>query len=146
LNNNNGKSRTLPTQSNILDLDKERVNYIHSKLLLSNNNKIDQKLASSANLTAKPGYLIGSANYFVIVGLGTPKRDLSLVFDTGSDLTWTQCQPCALSCYKQQDDIFDPSMSTSYSNITCTSSDCTQIYSATGLYRIYFYKTSQKFQ
>jgi hypothetical protein len=80
LNNNNGKSRILPTHSNILDLDKERVNYIHSKLLLlSNNIKIDQKLASSANLTAKPGYLIGSANYFVIVGLGTPKRDLSLV-------------------------------------------------------------------
>ncbi|XP_045822290.1 aspartyl protease family protein At5g10770-like [Trifolium pratense] len=124
---------TLPTHSNILDLDKERVNYIHSKLLLSSkNNKIDQKLASSANLTAKSGSLIGSANYFVTVGLGTPIRNLSLVFDTGSDLTWTQCQPCSLSCYNQQDDIFDPSMSTSYSNITCTSSDCTQIYAATG--------------
>ncbi|KAK2441108.1 aspartyl protease family protein [Trifolium repens] len=124
------KAKILPTHSDILDLDKERVNYIHSKV--TNNKQIDQKLDGSANLPAKSGSLIGSGNYFVVVGLGTPKKDLSLIFDTGSDLTWTQCQPCARACYKQQDPIFDPSKSTSYYNITCTSPDCTQLSTATG--------------
>lgn len=90
--------------------------------------------SSSASLPAKSGSLIGSGNYYVVLGLGTPKKDLSLIFDTGSDLTWTQCQPCARSCYKQIDEIFDPSKSTSYYNITCTSPDCTQLSSATGIY------------
>lgn len=126
---NNGKA-VIPKHSDILNQDKERVSYIHTKLSKYNN----MEELDSASLPAKSGSLIGSGNYFVVVGLGTPKRDLSLIFDTGSDLTWTQCQPCAKSCYKQQDDIFDPSKSTSYSNITCTSNVCTQLSSATGKY------------
>lgn len=78
------------------------------------------------------GSSLGSGNYLVSVGLGTPKKTLSLIFDTGSDLTWTQCQPCARSCYKQQDPIFDPKTSKSYSNISCTSTTCSQLSSATG--------------
>jgi len=92
-----------------------------------------QELDSLAKLPAIYGNHIGTANYFVVVGLGTPKRNLSLAFDTGSDLTWTQCQPCVGSCYKQQDEIFDPSKSASYCNISCTSSDCTQLSSSTGI-------------
>ncbi|KAI5409241.1 aspartyl protease family protein At5g10770 [Lathyrus oleraceus] len=136
--NNNGKANSIPTHSDILNHDKERISYIHSKLLSSssnnNNNKVEIELdsSSSASLPAKSGSLIGSGNYYVVLGLGTPKKDLSLIFDTGSDLTWTQCQPCARSCYKQIDEIFDPSKSTSYYNITCTSPDCTQLSSATG--------------
>lgn len=89
--------------------------------------------SSSTNLPAKSGSLIGSGNYYVVLGLGTPKKELSLIFDTGSDLTWTQCQPCARSCYKQIDEIFDPSKSTTYSNITCTSPDCRGILKITKL-------------
>lgn len=80
----------------------------------------------------QPGSTLGSGNYLVSVGLGTPKKTLSLIFDTGSDLTWTQCQPCTRSCYKQQDPIFDPKSSTSYSNISCSSPTCSQLTSATG--------------
>ncbi|KAJ1441322.1 Xylanase inhibitor, C-terminal [Sesbania bispinosa] len=127
--NNYGKGE-VPKHSDILSLDEERVSYIHSKL--SKNNDDSVKELDSTTLPAKSGSLIGSGNYFVVVGLGTPKRDLSLIFDTGSDLTWTQCEPCARSCYKQQDEIFDPSKSTSYYNITCTSSVCTQLSTATG--------------
>nr|GEW07736.1 aspartyl protease family protein At5g10770-like [Tanacetum cinerariifolium] len=65
-------------------------------------------------------------------GLGTPKKDLSLIFDTGSDLTWTQCQPCAGSCYSQQEPIFAPSASTSYTNISCNSIECSGLTSGTG--------------
>ncbi|XP_061363908.1 aspartyl protease family protein At5g10770-like [Gastrolobium bilobum] len=130
---NDGKAK-VPTHSDILSLDEDRVNFIHSRISknLGHEESEEELDSAGAILPAKSGSLIGSGNYFVVVGLGTPKRDLSLIFDTGSDLTWTQCQPCAKSCYKQKDDIFDPSKSTSYSNISCTSSVCTQLSSATG--------------
>ncbi|KAK7305166.1 hypothetical protein VNO77_43066 [Canavalia gladiata] len=128
----NHKAEGTTIHSDILRHDKERVKYIQSKVSKNLGHDSDVKELDSTSLPAKSGSLIGSGNYFVVVGLGTPKRDLSLIFDTGSDLTWTQCEPCARSCYKQQDAIFDPSKSTSYSNITCTSSLCTQLSSATG--------------
>ncbi|XP_058788126.1 aspartyl protease family protein At5g10770-like [Vicia villosa] len=139
--NSNGKANYVETHSDLLNHDKERINYIHSKLSSSsssnNNNKMKEieldSSSSSTNLPAKSGDLIGSGNYYVVLGLGTPKKDLSLAFDTGSDLTWTQCQPCATFCYNQTEEIFDPSKSTTYSNITCTSPDCTQLLSATGI-------------
>lgn len=107
------------------------MNSIHGRL--SFNAGINKFKGSKAtNLPAKSGATIGTGNYIVNIGLGTPQKTLSLVFDTGSDLTWTQCQPCARFCYKQQDPIFDPSSSTSYANITCTSSQCSALSSATG--------------
>ena len=90
------------------------------------------KVTDSTTIPAKDGSTVGSGNYIVTVGLGTPKKDLSLIFDTGSDITWTQCQPCARSCYKQKEQIFDPSQSTSYTNISCSSSICNSLTSATG--------------
>ncbi|KAI3431138.1 uncharacterized protein J3R85_008070 [Psidium guajava] len=65
----------------------------------------------------------GAGEFVVTVGLGTPTVDLTLIFDTGSDITWTQCEPCP-SCYPQQDPMFDPSKSTTYSNPPCKESDC----------------------
>ncbi|KAE9598496.1 hypothetical protein Lal_00027041 [Lupinus albus] len=129
----NEDKEKVPTHKDILSEDQKRVNHIHSRLSKKkgHDNSVKEEL-DSTTLPAKSGSLIGSGNYFVVVGIGSPKRDLSLIFDTGSDLTWTQCEPCARSCYKQQDPIFDPSKSTSYSNITCTSSLCTQLTSATG--------------
>lgn len=73
---------------------------------------------------------LDSSNYIINVGLGTPKKDLSLVFDTGSDLTWTQCTPCP-RCYPQKEPMFDPTSSTSYSNITCSSNECGMVFPAT---------------
>ncbi|KAG4920794.1 hypothetical protein JHK84_049637 [Glycine max] len=132
LNDHDGKAKSTTPHSDILNQDKERVKYINSRLSKNLGQDSSVEELDSATLPAKSGSLIGSGNYFVVVGLGTPKRDLSLIFDTGSDLTWTQCEPCARSCYKQQDVIFDPSKSTSYSNITCTSALCTQLSTATG--------------
>ncbi|XP_044464940.1 aspartyl protease AED1-like [Mangifera indica] len=64
------------------------------------------------SLQKKP---IGDDNYVVTVGFGTPKRDLTLMFDTGSSTTWIQCKPC-MNCYDQEDPIFDPSQSSTFSN------------------------------
>ncbi|XP_076949427.1 aspartyl protease family protein At5g10770-like [Bidens hawaiensis] len=110
--------------------DQSRVDSIRARLSTNTNNK--DILGSKVTLPAKSGSTIGTGNYIVTVGLGTPKKDLSLIFDTGSDLTWTQCQPCARSCYSQKEPIFAPSLSTTYINISCSSSYCSDLTSATG--------------
>ncbi|XP_054818406.1 aspartyl protease family protein At5g10770-like [Prosopis cineraria] len=127
--------------SEILEQDEARVRAINS--MLSRTQQSHQEAETSKiQVPARSGIALGRANYYVTVGLGTPKSDLSLEFDTGSDLTWTQCKPCIGSCYSQKDPIFDPSQSSSYSNIPCTSSLCSLLspacYSPTRacLYRI----------
>lgn len=124
------KATTVPSLREVLSYDESRVNSINARL---NSNPTATKIKDTkADLPVQPGSTLGSGNYLVSVSLGTPKKTLSLIFDTGSDLTWTQCQPCARSCYKQQDPIFDPKSSTSYSNISCSSPACSQLTSATG--------------
>ncbi|KAL4650681.1 hypothetical protein ACB092_01G105900 [Castanea dentata] len=115
----------------ILLQDQSRVNSIHSMFYKNaDGNKLRESQATT--LPANSGLNIGTANYIVTVGLGTPKTDQTLAFDTGSDLTWAQCKPCAVQCYNQVDPIFDASKSTSYTNISCPTPSCSQLTSATG--------------
>ncbi|KAF9594370.1 hypothetical protein IFM89_030499, partial [Coptis chinensis] len=73
----------------ILHQDQIRVESLHYKL--SNKSKMSQEQSSKATvLPAKSGVSLGTGNYIVRVGFGTPKKYLSLMFDTGSDLTWIQ--------------------------------------------------------
>ncbi|XP_057958413.1 aspartyl protease family protein At5g10770-like [Malania oleifera] len=88
---------------------------------------MSKKYRSTVTLPATLGLSMGSLLYVVEVGLGTPATYLSLAFDTGSDLTWTQCEPCMLHCYNQTEPIFNPSKSTSYSNVPCKSPLCAQL-------------------
>ncbi|WOL09453.1 hypothetical protein Cni_G18206 [Canna indica] len=69
------------------------------------------------------GTSMGSGEYFSRVGVGNPARALYMVLDTGSDVSWIQCQPCA-DCYQQSDPVFDPTASSSYSPLSCDSSQC----------------------
>ncbi|OAY71916.1 Aspartic proteinase nepenthesin-1 [Ananas comosus] len=57
------------------------------------------------------------------VSIGTPAQPLLLMLDTGSDLIWTQCQPC-LSCTNQSFPLYDPSQSATYSPLPCSSKLC----------------------
>ncbi|XP_047981921.1 aspartyl protease family protein At5g10770-like [Salvia hispanica] len=133
---------TAPSLSEILSQDQARVESIQARIdpnsnskknkLENLNSKINNFDDKKTNLPVQSGRSLGSGNYIVTVGLGTPKRTLSLMFDTGSDLTWTQCQPCARSCYKQQEPIFNPLTSSSYKNVSCNSAECSQLSSATG--------------
>lgn len=52
--------------------------------------------------------LVGYGDFMVSMGLGSPKKELALLFGTGSDITWTQCQPCVRSCYPQKDPSSTP--------------------------------------
>ncbi|XP_031474633.1 protein ASPARTIC PROTEASE IN GUARD CELL 1-like [Nymphaea colorata] len=65
----------------------------------------------------------GSGEYFSRVGIGSPARPLYVTLDTGSDITWVQCQPCS-DCYEQVDPVFDPAGSTTYAPVACNSSHC----------------------
>ncbi|KAJ0966866.1 hypothetical protein J5N97_023783 [Dioscorea zingiberensis] len=46
-----------------------------------------------------------------------------MVLDSGSDIVWVQCQPCS-QCYSQSDPVFDPSFSSSFSGVSCSSTLC----------------------
>ncbi|KAH9760205.1 Aspartyl protease family protein [Citrus sinensis] len=61
--------------------------------------------------------------YYIVVAIGEPKQYVSLLLDTGSDLTWTQCKPC-IHCSQQRDPFFDPSKSKTFSKIPCNSASC----------------------
>ncbi|CAK7338001.1 unnamed protein product [Dovyalis caffra] len=66
-----------------------------------------------------------ASDYVVNVGLGTPKKECPLVFDTGSGLIWTQCKPCKPCSRKAP--VFDPTKSTSFKGIPCSSKQCQRI-------------------
>ncbi|PRQ37434.1 putative nepenthesin [Rosa chinensis] len=122
---------TATNHTQILEQDQVRVNSINSQIFKKLNGNEDLSQSKATTLPARWATSQGASNYVVTVGLGTPNKPLSLVFDTGSYLTWTQCQPCAGSCYPQKEPIFDPSASTSYTNISCNSTDCIQLRTTT---------------
>lgn len=96
-----------------------------------------ERLKSSAVLVAEeageeiraPMYP-GNGEYLVNLSIGTPSVPFTAILDTGSDLIWTQCKPCT-KCYKQPTPMFDPSHSSSYSKLPCSSSLCKALPSST---------------
>ncbi|KAI3451584.1 hypothetical protein Pfo_008249 [Paulownia fortunei] len=62
----------------------------------------------------------GVGEFLMDLSIGTPPLSYSAILDTGSDLTWTQCQ----HCFKQPTPIFDPKNSSSYSTLPCSSNLC----------------------
>nr|CAB3457386.1 unnamed protein product [Digitaria exilis] len=107
-----------PSHAEILGRDQERVAAIHRKIGPAATSK-------SANMTLQThwGEPLGTSNYFITAGLGTPARSLSVEFDTGSEESWVQCSPCR-SCYVQHDPLFDPSNSSTYSTVPCDAHEC----------------------
>ncbi|KAE8725262.1 putative Leucine-rich repeat protein kinase family protein [Hibiscus syriacus] len=113
------KENLVPSHAEVLRQDKARADSIHS--MLSSN------FLEKTSLQDKPGISIGTGKYQVGIGFGQSNTKLSLVFDTASQLTWTQCQPCSGYCYDQKDPIFNPLKSSSYASIRCPSVTCNQI-------------------
>ncbi|KAF7150658.1 hypothetical protein RHSIM_Rhsim02G0215200 [Rhododendron simsii] len=65
----------------------------------------------------------GEGEYVMNFSIGTPPKSYYGTMDTGSDLIWTQCQPC-LECFSQPDPKFDPRKSSSFSNVSCSNNLC----------------------
>ncbi|KAF7838005.1 aspartic proteinase CDR1-like [Senna tora] len=55
--------------------------------------------------------------------VGIPPVPQLLTIDTGSNLLWIQCLPCT-KCFNQTSPLFDPSKSSTYTNIPCTYPSC----------------------
>ncbi|GMY33175.1 aspartyl protease family protein At5g10770-like [Fagus crenata] len=54
----------------------------------------DLRESEASTLPAKSGSTVGSGNYVVTVGLSTPKKDLTLIFDTGTQQGCTSSSTC----------------------------------------------------
>nr|CAB3453743.1 unnamed protein product [Digitaria exilis] len=109
-----------PSHAEILGRDQERVHAIHAKIGLA-----AASSSKSANVTLQThwGEPLGTSNYFITAGLGTPARSLVVEFDTGSEESWVQCEPCR-GCYKQHDPLFDPDKSSTYFAVPCDAHEC----------------------
>ncbi|WP_139160666.1 pepsin-like aspartyl protease, partial [Acinetobacter baumannii] len=84
-----------------------------------------------SDVPLQPGSKVGAGNYILTAGFGTPAKNLFLIIDTGSDVTWIQCNPCS-DCYSQVDPIFNPHQSFLYKLFPCLSAVCTQLATAEG--------------
>nr|XP_043607627.1 protein ASPARTIC PROTEASE IN GUARD CELL 1-like [Erigeron canadensis] len=114
--------------------DSSRVNSLQTRLHLAVNNISkpnlkplfsEYKSTSDRDLQVPvvSGTSQGSGEYFSRVGIGHPPSQVYMVIDTGSDVSWLQCAPCA-DCYQQTDPIYEPQSSSTYSPITCEARDC----------------------
>jgi hypothetical protein len=65
------------------------------------------------------------AYFLANISIGEPPVPQLLIMDTGSNLLWTQCLPCAnSSCFPQTFPVFDPSKSSTYATMPCMSPSC----------------------
>ncbi|KAJ1428463.1 Xylanase inhibitor, C-terminal [Sesbania bispinosa] len=85
--------------------------------------------ASETHVPLTSGIKFQTLNYIVSIGLSG--QNMTMIVDTGSDLTWVQCEPCK-SCYNQKGPLFKPSTSPSYQSIQCNSTTCQSLQFATG--------------
>ncbi|MCO5598094.1 hypothetical protein L7F22_052185 [Adiantum nelumboides] len=93
--------------------------------------------AAAADMPVSSGFqLVNTGSYFARLTVGGgldphSRRDVYMIMDTGSDLSWIQCQPCD-SCFHQLDTpIFDPAASSTHSNVTYGSPLCAAVPAAT---------------
>ncbi|KAK7303475.1 hypothetical protein RJT34_14382 [Clitoria ternatea] len=128
--------------SDMFTKDEERVRSLQSRLA----NKEVVSSSSNSGTTAssdkvggpklvttplKSGLSIGSGNYYAKIGLGTPAKYFSMIVDTGSSLSWLQCQPCIIYCHVQVDPIFNPTTSKTYKALPCSTSQCSSLKAST---------------
>ncbi|XP_050878862.1 aspartic proteinase CDR1-like [Lathyrus oleraceus] len=107
-----------PTQNksqqiiNALHRSINRVNYVNQEFSLTKD-KLNLSLTYDDN----------DGEYLMSYSIGTPPFKVYGLLDSGSNLIWLQCKPCDI-CYNQTYPIFNPSKSSSYQNIPCSSSAC----------------------
>ncbi|ESW21199.1 hypothetical protein PHAVU_005G050500 [Phaseolus vulgaris] len=81
--------------------------------LLDQNNKLPQSVLIPHN-----------GEYLMRFYIGTPPVERLAIAETGSDLIWVQCSPCA-SCFPQSTPLFQPLKSSTFMPTTCRSQPCT---------------------
>uniref|UniRef100_A0A0D9XX06 Peptidase A1 domain-containing protein n=1 Tax=Leersia perrieri TaxID=77586 RepID=A0A0D9XX06_9ORYZ len=69
--------------------------------------------------------------YFMGISLGTPPVFNLVAIDTGSTLSWVQCENCQIKCYHQAAEagqIFNPYNSSTYSKLGCSTEACHDVH------------------
>ncbi|KAK4338047.1 hypothetical protein RND71_042534 [Anisodus tanguticus] len=85
---------------------------------------LDQVRVRSINKRHKSKHVAGNLDhgyYVVKIGLGTPRQNYTLMVDTGSKSTWVRCNSCTKGCKSDDDSLYDPSKSSTYTNNTSCS-------------------------
>ncbi|XP_030467587.1 aspartyl protease family protein At5g10770-like [Syzygium oleosum] len=95
------------------------------------NQSIDILGPESVSIPVNSGLSLGSGNYYVKIGLGMPAKFYAMLLDTGSSLSWLQCQPCVVYCHAQVDPLYNPSTSRTYKSLPCSTSQCSSLKEAT---------------
>lgn len=95
----------------------------NSPLYNHKRNKVFWRLMSLETPQSALKQDLDGAEFLMKFSIGTPPFDVYAIADTGSSITWTQCQPVK-NWSKTKNDIFDPRKSWTYRNITCQESEC----------------------
>ncbi|KAL1537181.1 cathepsin D [Salvia divinorum] len=121
--------------SDVLALDSARVKFLNSRLQknLTAAAVFPGGLTEGAFVSAplNAGLSLGVGNYYTKIGVGSPATYYPVVVDTGSSLSWIQCQPCLAYCHPQASPFFNPSSSNTYRTLSCEASECSTLKSAT---------------
>ncbi|CAD6257396.1 unnamed protein product [Miscanthus lutarioriparius] len=86
------------------------------------------KASSHANAETPLRMEGGGGAYDMELSIGTPPQKLTALADTGSDLIWTKCGPCA-SCTPQGSPSYYPNMSSTFSKLPCSDRLCAALQS-----------------
>ncbi|KAK2998125.1 hypothetical protein RJ639_025216 [Escallonia herrerae] len=92
-----------------------------SQTRLDRINNAEHRSLISSQIQAPISANLGS--YLMKISIGSPPVTVLGILDTGSDLTWTQCKPCA-QCIDQDTPIFDHLKSGTYKPSACDSPAC----------------------
>uniref|UniRef100_A0A0E0KUM0 Peptidase A1 domain-containing protein n=1 Tax=Oryza punctata TaxID=4537 RepID=A0A0E0KUM0_ORYPU len=118
--------RTSTATTTMIDVAKEEIQFIASP---SSHDDGDHAAAIAAGdkklLVPLYGRPQGST-YLVQLRIGTPADQISpryVLFDTGSDLSWTQCEPCK-NCSFTPYQPHDPSKSRTFRRLSCFDPMC----------------------
>ncbi|KAK3198997.1 hypothetical protein Dsin_022412 [Dipteronia sinensis] len=71
----------------------------------------------------RPSVYTEGLMYLVQLEIGAPINTFYLILDTGSSLTWMQCQPC-IDCFPQKLYIYDPKQSQTFVKVPCNNPLC----------------------
>jgi hypothetical protein len=82
-----------------------------------------RRLVSMGGVTA-PVHWAGSTQYIAEYLIGDPPQRAEAIIDTGSNLIWTQCSGCGLSCFSQNLSYYDPSLSRTVRAVACNGTAC----------------------
>ncbi|CAL5055571.1 unnamed protein product [Urochloa decumbens] len=120
-------SKKMPTLEEILGRDQLRAAYIQRKFSGGDAKQGGvQLLDLDVTVPTTLGMSLDTLEYVITVGIGSPDMIQTMFIDTGSDVSWVQCEPCS-QCHSQADPLFDPSLSSTYSPIPCISDTCAEL-------------------